>query len=62
MGTVVAIAAVAIIVVLCIRDIVKSHKAGGSCSSCASKDSCSGSCSDCGGDGEILVTVKRRRE
>ncbi|MBQ9608224.1 MAG: FeoB-associated Cys-rich membrane protein [Lachnospiraceae bacterium] len=59
MGTVIVFLAVLLIVGLCIWDIVRSHKKESSCGGCEG-GSCTG-CSGCG-DGEILVTVKRRKE
>ena len=59
MGQAIVIFVILIIVGLCVWDIVRSHKKESSCGGCEG-GSCSG-CSGCG-DGEILVTVKRRKE
>lgn len=61
MGEVFLWGVLAVIVVLCIRSLIKSHK-NGSCSGCASEKTCGGSCScvDLSGLKELEERIKNR--
>ncbi|MCR4600768.1 MAG: hypothetical protein K5767_03390 [Clostridia bacterium] len=47
MGEVILWGLLAVLVGICLRSIIKSHKSG-SCSGCSSEGGCSGSCCSCG--------------
>ncbi len=63
-GYVICIFAVALVLFLCVRSIVRDHRreSGSSCSGCSGScgSSCAG-CSGCGNDGDIIITVKRKK-
>ena len=60
-GTILVLLAVAALVAVCVRNIIKDHK-GGSCGSCANASSCGGSCGHCNFDPNTPITFKRPKK
>ena len=64
-GYVICIAAVLLVLAMCVRSIVRDHRreSGSSCSGCGGScgSSCAG-CSGCGDVGDITITVKRKKK
>ena len=69
LGNLIAAAAVALLVFVCVRTLWKSHKSGGGCASCGSAGSCAhcnGGCASgggsAGGNGAVKISKKQMRE
>lgn len=61
MGYILCSAVLILVVVLCVRSILREHRQGGSCGGNSYSGDCAG-CGGCGGGQDIVITVKRKKE
>lgn len=66
-GYIICISAVILVLLLCVRSIVRDHRReSGTCGTgCSGSSSCGtgcAGCSGCGNSGDIIITVKRKKE